>query len=69
MPPLSQTTISYAAVVRQSHTQPQELASEQATQTPGVMLDITPRQASIVIHPTIKVMSQSPLDRLNPMHP
>jgi hypothetical protein len=33
---------SYAAVVRQSHNQPQELASEQATQTPGVMLDITP---------------------------
>ena len=33
---------SYAAVVGQSHNQPQELASEQATQTPGVMLDITP---------------------------
>ena len=33
---------SYADVVRQSHTQPQELASEQATQTPGVTLDVTP---------------------------
>ena len=33
---------SYAAVVGQSHNQPQELASEQATQTPGVMLDVTP---------------------------
>jgi hypothetical protein len=33
---------SYAAVVNMRPTHPQELASEQATQTPGVMLDITP---------------------------
>ena len=38
---------SYAAVVNMRPTHPQELASEQATQTPGVTLDVTPSQANI----------------------
>ena len=37
---------SYATVVNMRPTHPQELASEQATQTQGVTSDVTPSQAN-----------------------